>query len=79
MPLKQSGFGAGFDGLTSYGAETLKQHIMSLWANRGHRDVQAWRHEIPGFPGNWQVRSNLVGGLPPRVARVAHPLAEVAG
>ena len=33
----------------------------------------------PPVPGTYGVRSNLVAGQPPSVARKAHPFAAVAG
>lgn len=66
------------DLISEEGAETLARELNDYWRQRGHTEVQFWIE--PMRRGNWHstgttkqapvwcVRSNLVGGLPPKQA-----------
>lgn len=55
------------DGLSQAGAEVLAARIKSYWASQGYPDVEtcieASHH---GQQLIYSVRSNMVGGVPPR-------------
>lgn len=48
------------DSYTKNGAGLLAAMIEAFW----HGRVKAERYELPGFPGMWGVRSDMVNGLP---------------
>jgi hypothetical protein len=52
------------DWLTKDKARLLADAIMGYWRNRGFNTVRAWAEQLG--PDEWQVRSNLMNGLPPR-------------
>ena len=45
------------------GADALAATIMTFWRDKGAPYVKAWAYLMRS--GDWGVRSNLVGGLPP--------------
>lgn len=51
------------DNFSKDGADALAASIMTFWRDKGAGHVKAWAYLIPS--GDWGVRSNLVGGLPP--------------
>lgn len=52
------------DFLNPKGAEAICLHIREYWQARGHKDVKVWTVKRPGAENEWDVRSNLVNGLP---------------
>lgn len=52
------------DFLTPKGAEAVCSHIREYWQERGHSNVNAWVVKRPGAENEWDVRSNLLNGLP---------------
>lgn len=55
--------------LTEPGAHLLAVRIMEVWHKAGHGDVWAKAEPVAGaHTGHqvWCVKTNLVGGLPPR-------------
>jgi hypothetical protein len=50
---------------TKRGAEALAERIERFWRSRGYRGVTVQPFQIPGF-AMWGIRSNLIGGCPPR-------------
>lgn len=59
-------FTKGQDTLTRYGAGVLADYIDQYWRTRGYLGIQTEKYELPGSPGVYGVRSNMVGGVPPR-------------
>jgi hypothetical protein len=59
------------DGFTASGAKRIAAAITDYWRARGHNTVRAWIELVPtqseGMP-IYQVRSNLLNGLPPLAA-----------
>lgn len=55
------------DNCSKPGAERIAKHLMKRWKAKGHPNVKAWVEPVPGFPDFWQVRTNLINGLPPKV------------
>lgn len=55
-------------------AKALAKHIRDYWAERGF-DVEAWAEEMPFNhrmrSRRWDVRTDMVGGLPVRKLPVA--------
>jgi hypothetical protein len=49
---------------SAMGADCVAKAVECYWHKRGHRQVRSERFELS--PGTWGVRSNLVGGMPPR-------------
>lgn len=54
------------DTLTRRGAEVLAFKIERYWKRRGFPRVRSTAEQF-GTPDHWQVRSNLVNGMPPGV------------
>lgn len=52
------------DWMSKEKARLLADAIMGYWKNKGHT-VRAWAEKVPGMD-EWQVRSSLVNGLPPK-------------
>jgi hypothetical protein len=50
---------------SKHGAGLLAEHLKRFWQKRGFLAVRVERFQIS--PGTWGVRSNLVGGFPPRI------------
>lgn len=45
-------------------SQVLANRIRSYWRKRGH-EVEVWVEQVKNETGAWyQIRSNLVGGLP---------------
>ena len=40
-------------------AQRLAKRVAYYWQSRGHNGVRTWIEVVPGFPGDWQVRSNI--------------------
>lgn len=57
------------DFLDRAGAQAIAASINDYWRARGHLTVRAEPYELPDFRRVYGVRSNLVGGLPPRPQR----------
>jgi hypothetical protein len=58
----------GVDHGTKAGAEAVASRIMKLWHAHGHPDVRAWVVPRVGpdkDPRSYDVRTNLINGLPP--------------
>ena len=54
------------DSFDAVGAAILANRITAYWRKRGY-DVNVWSELVPGLKFEmWQVRSNLVNGLPVR-------------
>lgn len=65
------------DWCSKKGAEELASKIVWAWLERGYTNVEAWVQPIDEIPTRklppaerrmWAVRTNLVGGLPPKEA-----------
>jgi hypothetical protein len=50
--------------------EDMARRVERAWHKCGHTQVRAWVIEEPKYKGAaiWGIRSNLVGGLPPKAA-----------
>lgn len=60
------------DTLARSGAHELAAEIQAWWHKRGFPQVRVWVEQVFGKEcarETWGVRSNLVGGLPPREVR----------
>lgn len=64
------------DHLTRRGAELLASRIAKYWSKRRFT-VDAFAEPLPQFPGQWQVRSDLVNGMPANV-KSSHALYRLA-
>jgi hypothetical protein len=64
------------DWSTAEGAQKLAQKIEHYWHQAGHHNVRAWVERVPSRKGQsyHAVRTNPIGGLPPK----ADALAKVA-
>lgn len=67
---------ANSDSLTLSRAETLARKVSRYWRRLGYENVRAWAEPVHAKEHSagklndvliYQVRSNLVNGLPPRV------------
>ena len=56
------------DGFSKDGADAIALSIATFWKGRSAEGVRAWSYRLP--TGDWGVRSNLVGGMPPSPARL---------
>lgn len=54
------------DYFTGKGARVLADTINDYWHKRGYFNVNAYPTLRPGTDGDYDVRSNLVNGRPPR-------------
>ena len=61
------------------GAVDHAQRIERYWTSKGHPDVRAWVEKVGHIRGLhvFTVRTNLVSGLPPRLAPITKPEPEV--
>jgi hypothetical protein len=55
------------DAFSKDGADIIALSIMTHWRSKGVDHVKAWAYMLP--TGDWGVRSNLVGGMPPRIKK----------
>lgn len=54
------------DNFSKNGASLLAETIVRYWVERGYRNVKAHPYRLNEGSNEWGVRSNLVGGRPPR-------------
>jgi hypothetical protein len=59
------------DTFSADGAKRIARNVERYWRKRGHQ-IEVRVEPVPGLtePHLWQVRSNLVGGLPPYWGRI---------
>jgi hypothetical protein len=58
------------DWSTKAGATRQAEQIAKYWHDKGYPEVRAWAESVSGRDRDWTVRTNLIGGLPPRSAAV---------
>jgi hypothetical protein len=52
---------------TRSGADAIVRVITDYWTSRGYLGIRVEKYELPGITaGTYGVRSNMVGGIPPR-------------
>lgn len=57
------------DHYSKAGAKALAERIAQFWLSRGYRGVSVQAFQIQGHFEMWGIRSNMIGGCPPRRAR----------
>lgn len=57
------------DFFTARGARAIAEHINKYWCEQGVAGIVAYPVQRPGS-NDFDVRSNMVNGKPPKVARV---------